>query len=66
MVWFPVKDQPAGRRGGGRRARTPLTGSFTARLTVNGKTYTQPFTVKPDPRVGEITLEDDSNDDNAY
>ena len=25
-------------------------GDFTARLTVNGKSYTQPFTVKPDPR----------------
>ncbi|HEY8832199.1 MAG TPA: hypothetical protein VIM21_06795, partial [Gemmatimonadaceae bacterium] len=26
-------------------------GDFTAKLTVNGKSYTQPFTVKPDPRV---------------
>jgi len=26
-------------------------GNFTARLTVNGKTYTQPFVVKPDPRM---------------
>jgi photosystem II stability/assembly factor-like uncharacterized protein len=25
-------------------------GNFAARLTVNGKSYTQPFTVKPDPR----------------
>jgi len=25
-------------------------GDFTARLTVNGKSYTQPVTVKPDPR----------------
>jgi len=23
---------------------------FTAKLTVNGKTYTQTFTMKPDPR----------------
>jgi hypothetical protein len=26
-------------------------GSFTVKLTVNGKTYTQPLVVKPDPRV---------------
>jgi hypothetical protein len=25
-------------------------GNFSARLTVNGKTFTQSFTVKPDPR----------------
>ena len=25
-------------------------GNFTAKLTVNGKAYAQPFTVKPDPR----------------
>ena len=25
-------------------------GNFTAKLTVNGKVYSQPFTVKPDPR----------------
>jgi photosystem II stability/assembly factor-like uncharacterized protein len=25
-------------------------GNFTAKLTVNGKTYSQPFVVKPDPR----------------
>jgi len=30
-----------------------LTGPFTARLTVNGKSYTQAFTVKPDPRAKE-------------
>lgn len=28
-----------------------LPGNYTARLTVNGKPYTQPFTVKMDPRV---------------
>jgi hypothetical protein len=26
-------------------------GTFTVKLTVNGKTYTQPIVVKPDPRV---------------
>jgi photosystem II stability/assembly factor-like uncharacterized protein len=30
---------------------TALPGSYSARLTVNGKTYTAPFTVKMDPRV---------------
>jgi hypothetical protein len=35
-----------GRGGGG----TPVAGTFTAKLTANGKSYTQTFTVKPDPR----------------
>jgi photosystem II stability/assembly factor-like uncharacterized protein len=30
---------------------TALPGSYTARLTANGKSYTAPFTVKMDPRV---------------
>jgi photosystem II stability/assembly factor-like uncharacterized protein len=30
---------------------TALPGSYTARLTADGKTYTAPFTVKMDPRV---------------
>jgi photosystem II stability/assembly factor-like uncharacterized protein len=30
---------------------TVLPGSYTARLTANGKSYTAPFTVKMDPRV---------------
>jgi hypothetical protein len=30
---------------------TALPGSYTARLTANGKTYTAPFSVKMDPRV---------------
>jgi photosystem II stability/assembly factor-like uncharacterized protein len=30
---------------------TALPGSYAARLTVNGKSYTAPFTVKMDPRV---------------
>jgi hypothetical protein len=27
-----------------------LNGTFTARLTANGKSYTQSFSIKPDPR----------------
>jgi photosystem II stability/assembly factor-like uncharacterized protein len=58
VVWNPIATAPGGRggRGGGggggfgRGGGAPLTGSFTAKLTVNGRSYTQPFTVKPDPR----------------
>jgi len=54
VVWRPVEPPaPAAagsgggpRRGGGAR----LTGTFTARLTVNGRASTQTFTVRPDPR----------------
>jgi len=66
VAWLPVKDMPRGGAGGGGfgRRRIPLLGSFTARLTVNGKTYTQPFTVKPDPRgLPGVEEEDDGHDD---
>jgi photosystem II stability/assembly factor-like uncharacterized protein len=43
-VWRPVV------RGGEFRQPTFLTGTFTAKLTVNGQSYAQPFIVKPDPR----------------
>jgi photosystem II stability/assembly factor-like uncharacterized protein len=52
VVWRPVAPvEPgpgggAGRRGGGAR----LAGTFTARLTVNGRVLTQAFAVRPDPR----------------
>jgi hypothetical protein len=49
VVWNPVTGG-GGRGGGGRGGGTLLTGVFKARLTVNGRNYTQPFTVKPDPR----------------
>jgi len=40
-----------GRGGGGRRGGGGLQpGDYTVRLTVNGKTLTQPVTLKPDPR----------------
>jgi len=50
VTWSP---SPGGGRGfGGRGAAPagPTSGQFTARLTVNGQTYTQTFTIKPDPR----------------
>ncbi len=52
VVWTPVP--PRARRGGGGGGGVfaapplPLTGTFTARLTAGGKTYTQTFTVKAD------------------
>jgi len=40
-----------GRGGGGRGGPTsPAPGQYTVRLTVDGQTYTQPVTIKPDPR----------------
>jgi len=67
IVWLPVADTGRGRGrgggGGGFRSRGPrLTGSFTAKLTVNGRSYTQDFVVKPDPRGGEVA-DDDAGDD---
>jgi photosystem II stability/assembly factor-like uncharacterized protein len=45
-------EQPAARPAGpGRRGPAALApGEYTVRLTVDGQTYTQPVTVKPDPR----------------
>jgi hypothetical protein len=39
--------------GGGRGGGAPMTGTFTAKLTVKGQTYTQTFTVKSDPRLSQ-------------
>ena len=40
-----------GGRGGGRGGPTgPAPGQYTVRLTVEGQTYSQPVTIKPDPR----------------
>ena len=54
VVWRPVAPSPAGSGGGaGGFRRGPvklLTGTFMAKLTVNGQSYTQTFTVRPDPR----------------
>jgi photosystem II stability/assembly factor-like uncharacterized protein len=54
VVWRPVEPPAPNaasggggpRRGGGAR----LAGTFTARLTVNGRALIQTFTVRPDPR----------------
>ncbi len=52
VMWVPAGPAAAGRgRGGGRGGGAPLlTGTFTAKLTANGQSYTQTFTVRPDPR----------------
>ncbi|HEY3280123.1 MAG TPA: hypothetical protein VGJ83_06385, partial [Gemmatimonadales bacterium] len=47
VVWRPVAPAEQPRRGDGPR----LTGTFTARLTVNGRASTRDFVVRPDPRV---------------
>ena len=51
-VWNPVVEVPAvpGADGFDRGPLVPATGTFTARLVAGGKTYTQAFTVKADPR----------------
>jgi len=46
VVWRPVAPAEQSRRRDGPR----LTGTFTARLTVNGRAYTRDFAVRPDPR----------------
>jgi hypothetical protein len=54
VYWVPLPPGAGGRGRGGGGGRgggaTLLTGTFQARLTVNGKAYTQSFDVKPDPR----------------
>jgi photosystem II stability/assembly factor-like uncharacterized protein len=52
VTWNPVRPRPRGAPAadeGGPLDRHYI-GNFSARLTVNGKTFTQTFTVKPDPR----------------
>src|SRR4051812_16029587 len=52
VVWSPLRERPRDAPpvsfGGPQDSR--YVGNFTARLTVDGKTYTQPFVVTPDPR----------------
>jgi len=48
----PLSPRPAGGGGGGGRGGAPmvLPGTYTVKLSVAGKTYTQPLVVKMDPR----------------
>jgi photosystem II stability/assembly factor-like uncharacterized protein len=54
VVWRPVVRPQRGGPGGGGGIFggpvTPLAGTFTAKLTVNGKSQMQVFVVQPDPR----------------
>jgi hypothetical protein len=52
VAWNALRQRPRGAPppDEGGPLDTRYVGNFTARLTVNGKVYTQPFTVKPDPR----------------
>jgi hypothetical protein len=54
VSWRPNTGRPAGFGAfGARGPQEPvvtLPAEFTAKLTVNGKSYTQTFTVRPDPR----------------
>ncbi len=49
-TWIPVAAGAGGGRGRGRGGGAPLlTGTFTARLTVNGQSQSQTFNVKAEP-----------------
>jgi len=53
VVWLPVAPtRGAGGGAGGPFRRPPqlLVGTFTAKLTVNGQSYLQSFSVRADPR----------------
>ena len=50
VTWSPNEGDGRGGRGGGRGAGITLPATFTAKLTVNGQSYTQSFVVRPDPR----------------
>jgi photosystem II stability/assembly factor-like uncharacterized protein len=57
ITWNALRPRPRGAPSadeGGPLDRH-YVGNFAARLTVNGKSYTQPFTVKPDPREANPT-----------
>jgi hypothetical protein len=55
VFWAPIipppPPPPGTPAGFGRGEGTRVSGTFTAKLTVNGKSYTQTFTLKPDPRL---------------
>lgn len=59
VVWAPGGGGGRGGGGGGGRGgrgggpAAASSGTFTAKLTVNGHSYTQTFTIRPDPRAKE-------------
>ncbi|HET7614123.1 MAG TPA: hypothetical protein VFK26_09385 [Gemmatimonadaceae bacterium] len=52
VVWNALRERPRGAPSAddGGPPDSRYIGNFTARLSVNGKTYTQSFVVRPDPR----------------
>jgi hypothetical protein len=55
VTWRPNTGRPSGfgsfgGRSGPQEPVVTLPAEFTAKLTVNGKSYTQTFMVRPDPR----------------
>jgi hypothetical protein len=48
--WVPGGGGRGGRGGRGGGPAVPTTGTFTAKLTASGRSYTQAFTIRPDPR----------------
>jgi photosystem II stability/assembly factor-like uncharacterized protein len=50
VTWNPNGGGGRGGRGGGGAVGIALPAVFTAKLSVNGQSYTQSFVVKPDPR----------------
>jgi hypothetical protein len=51
VVWTPLSVERSTQGEPERSvAPTPLSGTFTAKLTANGRIYVQTFVVKPDPR----------------
>ena len=55
-AWTPVTEARrggGGRRGGPQDSVTTLPGTFTARLTVDGKSQSRTFRVSPDPRIAK-------------
>ena len=55
VYWDPVIPPPPPPPGSpptfSRGEGTRVSGTFTAKLTANGKSYTQSFTIRPDPRL---------------
>jgi hypothetical protein len=52
VVWNALRDRPRGAPSAddGGPPDSRYSGTFTARLSVNGKAYSQSFVVRPDPR----------------
>jgi hypothetical protein len=53
VTWNPSGGGGRGFGGRGAVPTGPTSGTFTARLSVNGRTYTQTFTIRADPRSRE-------------